>query len=168
MPSTFAFVAPILQVLGLQPGVPTAPAVAEDGTIEVSVLSADSVADVRTALQDPLARARLFPSVRDVRVIGREGSCVDLRMTTDGFPDTFVYDMRSCQTPQGWKDTLLSSEDFEALDATWQIRSTSAGTEIRYRLKVALDLPVPRSMLTGRQGKDMVHALENLIVRLVR
>lgn len=166
MVSTLAFIATFVHVLTLQPGVPSSPAVSDDGTIEVTVLAPGSIAEVRQALEDPLTRARLFPSVHDARVIARNGACVDLRMTTDGVSEPFVYDMRSCRTAQGWKDSLLSSTDLDSLDATWQLHSTDAGVEVKYRLKVALDLPVPRFLLTGRQGRDMVGALERLIRRL--
>ncbi len=168
MPSSFAVVASVLQVLGLEPNIATDPTVATDGTLEVATLVPGSVAEVQKALEDPVARGRLFPSVHDVRVIGRQGDCVDLRMTTDGVSDPFVYDMRSCKTPQGWKDTLLSSDDLDSMDASWSLRAVAEGVEVRYRLKVALDLPIPRSLVNGRQGRDMKSAMEHLIQRLVR
>ena len=159
-------VVPVLQVLALDPGVPTAPQESDDGTLEVEVLAPSSLAQVRAALQDPIARNRLFPSVHDVKVLRQDGACTDLQMTTTGVTSDFVYTMRSCQTAQGWKDTLIKSDDMDVMDATWQLTPTSSGVEVHYRLKVDLNLPIPHAMIAGRQGKDMVNALAHLIHRL--
>lgn len=162
MPAPFVVLAPVLQTLGLAPGVPSAPTVAEDGTLEVQMIAPGTLEQVRAALMDPIERQRLFPGVQKVEVLARDGSCIDLRLTTEGMASSMVYDMRSCQTPQGWTDSLIASEDFEAMNASWQLHSTSEGVQVRYRLNVSLDLPIPRSLISGRQGRSMVTALERL------
>jgi len=166
MSPPFVVLIPVIHALGLDPGVPSSPTESDDGSLEVEVLAPGSLDQVRAALQDPVARSRLFPSVHDVQVLRKDGACTDLRLTTDGVTSPFVYDMRSCQTAQGWRDTLLHSDDMEVMDASWQLQPTSAGVEVRYRLHVSLSLPIPRYLVSGRQGKDMTSALAHLIHKL--
>lgn len=153
-------------LLGMDPGVPSEPKEADDGSVEIAVLAPGSLDQVRAALQDPIARNSLFPSVHDVKVLRRDGACTDVQMTTAGVTSDFVYTMRSCQTAQGWKDTLLSSTDLDVMDASWQLEPTSGGVEVHYKLKLDLSLPIPHAMISGRQAKDMAGGLLRLIHKL--
>lgn len=156
----------VLLFVALDPGVPSEPHVSPDGTIEVRLLAPTSMDAVRAVLEDPVERSRLVPGIRGVEVLGRQGACVDLRVTTEGAFSPYVYDTRACPTAEGWQERMLRSEDMEEVVTTWRLKPTAAGVEVAYQTRVKLRIPIPRALLVSAQCGDMVQTLERLWQRL--
>lgn len=149
-------------------GVPSAPAISDDGTVSVSVVTSASMERVQAVLSDPAARLRMVPNVVRVDELGRYNGCTDLRVTTDSMGSTYIYDTRSCKTADGWHETMIRSEDLDEVTTTWIVHPVSAGVEIRYISKVVTSFPAPTSLLSRLHASAMVKTLEKLVVTVGR
>lgn len=144
-------------------GVPSAPYFGSDGTVGVTVVTSAELHKVEAALSDPAARLRMVPNVVKVDELGRYNGCVDLRVTTNGLGSTYVYDTRSCRTADGWRETMIRSEDLDDVTTTWVLHKVAQGVEIRYESRVVTGIPVPASVVSRLHASAMVETLEKLI-----
>lgn len=144
-------------------GVPSSPTIRDDGTVAVTVTTSAELSKVEALLSDPAARLRLVPNVTQVDVLGRTNGCVDLRVTTDGMGSTYVYDTRSCRTSDGWRETMIRSEDLDDVTTTWVLHRVASGVEILYESRVVTGLPVPESLVARMHASAMVKTLERVV-----
>jgi hypothetical protein len=154
-----------------------APAIAEAGGVDV-VVDDDGFVIMITVVQTPVAtvlKALLDddetedevdnPDLVGRRFLGMDGDCKLFRMTSKGLTGTMTYDYRWCPKPDGLHEDLVKSPDFLHFEVRWRIRSTDAGTEVRYRLKVVPDLKVPGALVRAGQKRSMRGGLERLLAR---
>lgn len=150
----------------LQPGVPSDPVVDANGGVTVQVFASADMGIVRRLLNDPRARGALQPSVQSVEVLGKEGACTRLRTTVEGLTTPLVYESTSCPTATGWRDTMTQSTDLNAYESSWTLTAVPGGTQVAYRCRVDVDLPIPSFMVRNGQVKSMVGTLLRLVDRL--
>lgn len=123
------------------------PRITEEGTSIVGTVDLLVPADqVRALLADPVASARLIPDVLSVEVTSR-GLCQDLGLTTRGLARPLQVRVRRCPTADGWRQDLLQSEDFTSYEMVWKIQPIESGTRVIFKAAMAVNLPVPKSLL---------------------
>lgn len=134
------------------------------GVASIQVVLPESEAEVRAALADPEWAAALPPEVLSVETLGA-GRCVTLGVTVKGAWDPLHYTAERCPTAKGFKYRLLQSESITSYEAEWSLTPhTGGGTEVTYRVRTEVDLPVPRAMIR----KGVLASARHTVVALVR
>jgi len=130
----------------------------------------DSGGWVRGSVEIEADKARVLEFLRDPHNISRvegRGTKIEVRASSgcDNISaeiPTIVgamrYVSRRCPIDGGFQDWLVSSEDFAAYEAIWNVEATANGVELRYQVRTEPTLPVP-SELVVRQSKRAVRKL---------
>jgi len=141
------------------------PTVDRDGTVCVRVVLPASEAEVRQQLD---SGAKTTALAQAARLIDRQpsGKCEKLTYKTPGMIGSLTYVTLRCPTAQGWKETLVSGEGFEDNSSEWELREVEGGTELNYRVRVRMSLPVGQSLVNSRVAQTMKSAIERLEERL--
>lgn len=134
------------------------------GVASIKVVLPQTEAEVRAALSDPESAAALPPEVLSVTTLGG-GRCVTLGVTVKGAWDPLQYTAERCPTAHGFKYKLLHSESITSYEAEWSLAPHSGGgTEVTYRVRTEVDLPVPRAMVR----KGVLVSARDTVLALVR
>lgn len=144
---------------------PSSPTVAEDNTVRSEVLIAASIDEVRRDLADPVAAAGLSSNVIRARVISR-GACDVVAMTVRGLTGPMEYTAKRCPTTNGWTETLVSSDDFDAHRAEWKVTPVPGGTLVTLTISIEPDVPVPQRVINSVVQSQVVQTLKNLVRRV--
>ncbi|MEQ1501642.1 MAG: hypothetical protein ABMB14_05395 [Myxococcota bacterium] len=137
----------------------------EDGTVVVVATVPATEDRVRGVLADSAAVATLFPDVLD-ETVTPDGGCLAVHRHTRGLLRPLELFSRRCPTPRGWREDLVTSGDFEAYATEWIVVAGPDGTRIEYRVKTAIDAPVPQSMITAAVKQAAVAAVGRLVDRV--
>ena len=141
------------------------PTVNSDGSVTMCVVL-PAAEDIVRAELDPAAEASALHGDATLVSQERQGRCERSTFKTRGLLSSISYVALRCPTPDGWKQTLVSSETFAENEAEWALRSVEGGTELRYRIRVRLDLPVGQGMVNAQIADSMSRAVERLESRL--
>lgn len=146
---------------------PSTPTVAADDTVTTDVVVSASPAQVRSALSDPRAAATLSDGVTSVSVLGKDGPCDLVEVTCKGVTSPLVYVARRCPTADGFTETLVRSDDFDAHSAQWHLEPVAGGgTRITFELRTEPDLPLPRRIIQAAVQSSAVETVRNLVRRV--
>ena len=141
------------------------PVVQPDGSVMMSVVLPVSEGEVRAEL-DTAAEASALHGDATIVSQERQGACEQSTFKTRGLLSSIYYVAQRCPTASGWKQTLISSDTFEHNEAEWSLRPVEGGTELRYRIRVSLALPVGQGMVNAQISESMTRAMEHLEGRL--
>lgn len=145
---------------------PSAPTVAGENVVTTGVMVAADAATVRAALADPVTACRLNGDVLDAKVIGKEGNCSLVQVTTRGLSTPLTYVTRRCPTADGYAETMVRSDDFDNQSSTWHVSSVSGGAQVTLQVRSEPRLPVPQRMINAAVGTSVVQTLKNLVQRV--
>ncbi len=145
---------------------PSAPTVAGVSTVSTDVFIAADAATVRAALADPLVASRLNGDVLDARVLGKQGDCTLMQITTRGLTTPLVYTTRRCPTADGFSESLVQTQDFDAQTSVWRLLPVSGGTQVTFEVSSQPRLPVPQRLINAAVGSSAVQTLKNLVARV--
>lgn len=134
-----------------------------DGTVVAVVELAATPERVRGVLDDPYALAKLSPDILSTKdEPGAPAGCQRLARETKGMWRPLKLVLQRCRTETGWREELVSSEDFTAYATDWTLTATATGTKVVYRVKTAVNLPVPRSMMDAAVKDKTTQTVKNL------
>lgn len=141
------------------------PVVQSDGSVLMRIVLPATESAVRAEL-DTTAEASALHG--DATIVSQEsqGACEQTTFKTRGLITSISYVALRCPTADGWKQTLVSSDTFEHNEAEWALHPVEGGTELRYRIRVSLDLPVGQGMVNSQISASMSRAMERLEERL--
>ena len=124
------------------------------GSVEVAV-SADTA---RTLLADPRNVARIDNSGTTVTLKGDQGGCQLVHSAVAHPIASIAYDSKVCPTADGWRATLVKSDDLQAFESVWRVEASGTGTRIQYEVRTIPDIPVPQ-FIVDRQTRESVRSL---------
>jgi carbon monoxide dehydrogenase subunit G len=136
-----------------------------DGTVAATVVVDAPEAQVRAALADSAACARLSPDVLSVHV-AKQGRCDEISRETRGMFRPFHMLVRRCPTPTGWSESLVQSDDFSSFSSDWSVAPSAEGTTVTYSVKTELAMPVPEAMLRRSLSSAAKTVLLNLVKKV--
>lgn len=141
------------------------PTMDKDGSVCVRVVLPASETEVRAHLDSAAEASSL---VGEAKIVNREavGNCERLTYSTPGMISSLTYVSMRCPTENGWKETLVSSDSFADNESEWQLREVDGGTELNYRVRIRLNLPVGQKIVDSRIAQSMKRAVERLEERL--
>ncbi len=145
---------------------PSEPTVAGESTVSTVVIIAADPATVRAALADPLSASALSGDVLDAKVLAKEGDCSLVQITTRGMTSPLVYIARRCPTADGFRETLVSTDDFDSQSTSWKLLSVAGGTQVTLQVRSEPRLPVPQRLINAAVGSSAVQTLKNLVQRV--
>jgi hypothetical protein len=128
----------------------------------------------------PVARDLIFAALADPRnVIRWEGSKTQVTIVPDGacarvdldVPSAIGlirYAERRCPTADGYRATLIESEDFEVFEDAWVLVPDEGGTLVRYGLRSKTSFLVPQSLANRLTGKSLRKMLRGMREELAR
>lgn len=145
---------------------PSAPTVAGASTVSTGIFIAADPATVRAALADPLKACQLSGDVLDAKVLGKQGDCTLIQVTTRGMTSPLIYTTRRCPTTEGFTETLVQTDDFDSQASTWSLRPVSGGTQVTLEVRSEPRLPVPQRLINAAVGSSAVQTLKNLVHRV--
>ena len=132
---------------------PSVEATESGGFVRAELLIPAPVAAVRAALADPIASARFSPDIAETTYVAA-GECPTLRTRLAGIV-SFSYDYRRCATATGWRETLVSSADFDDYEVVWELEPTGNATRVKYAVRIDTVIPAP-GFIKSRQMKTSV------------
>ncbi len=141
--------------------------VEDDGAVVTTVLIEAPQEEVRQLLNDPASFSSLTPDVLSLSTVPR-GDCQELRARTRGFLRPLNYRTVRCPRLNGWHESLLTSDDFTRYDAELQLEPVAGGTHVIYRLAIAIDLPVPKKLISENVKRSARITLGALRARFSR
>ncbi len=145
---------------------PTAPVVAGESTVTTDVVIAADAATVRAALSDPISASRLSGDVLDAKVVGKDGDCTLVQVTTRGLSSPLLYVTRRCPTADGFRETLVQTDDFDSQSSSWKLASVAGGTQVTLQVRSEPRLPIPQRLINAAVGSSAVQTLKNLVQRV--
>lgn len=134
--------------------------VTDDGAIVARVLVDATEHQVRATIPE-LQDAELSKSVFQVDMTPDRG-CHAIFRQTRGLWKPFEMRTRLCPTDTGWRESLVSSEDWDAYDVEWVVEPRTKGTMLSLKLKSNLSFSVPGAIMRRSQ----VNGLEEMIAAL--
>lgn len=137
----------------------------EDGSVVMSVLVEKPVAAVQSSLGSAMSRFSLDAG-RTITDTVQRGECQELHVEAPGLLSPMRYISLRCPTADGYSETLVSSDDFDASEVQWTLTRVEGGTRITYRVLVDLDMPVSDSMLQSRVKKNMAAVMDRFMEHL--
>jgi hypothetical protein len=156
----------VLMGLAAEAGEP-GPSVRQEGdTVVVVAVASAPAADVRRVLADPRQVRELFPDVLEEQLEAEPGGCVRVQRRTRGLLRPFELFTRRCPTAGGFREELITSDDFEAYASEWVVALDDAGvTTVEYRVRTTLDAPIPSTTVTAAVRQAAVRAVSKLVGR---
>lgn len=132
-----------------------------DGLVSASVELSESRADVEKLLGDAAATVRMSPDVTTVTATP-QGGCERLAIEAKGPLGPLNLISLRCREGDGWKETLVSSDDFERHEVHWQLEDTPTGTRLTVRAAVTPDFPVPQRMVDAALQSSLIQQLSRI------
>ena len=139
-----------------------------DGTVRGAVVLAMSPDEALSALSDPELARSINPDVVALQRLATTGACTDLDISTRGMWRPLKMKARRCETANGFRETLLESEDFAAQEATWTVTEHPEGALLEYTLKSEPNLPVPRALIQDNMRRSVKEMLGRFVRRVLR
>jgi hypothetical protein len=135
----------------------------DDGFVSVRVLVEAPMNVVRGSI-DTAQEVFALDSERTLTRVQMRGACEEMHVETPGLLSPMRYVSLRCPTDNGWTESMISSDDFEANEVLWALNEVEGGTEITYKVKVGVaDMPVPESMLHSRIKRGMTSVMTSLL-----
>lgn len=145
---------------------PTPPVTDSADRVTTAVVVPAAPDAVRAVLADPTAACRLSADVLSARVVGADGPCALIAVTTRGLTSPLSYTTRRCPSADGYTETLVQTDDFDQQDARWRLRAVPGGTEVTLQVRSQPRLPVPQRIINATVGSSAVQALKALVQRV--
>jgi hypothetical protein len=138
-----------------------------DGTVVVSAVVCATPEAVRAVIDDPVALGKLSPDVLATRPeAGAPEGCQRLSRETRGLFRPLRMLLVRCRTESGWREQLVSSDDFSTFGSEWTLTPTAEGTQVVYRVKTEVNYPVPKSTVTAAVKEATLNTLRNLVKKV--
>jgi hypothetical protein len=139
-----------------------------DGTVRGEVVLAMSPSEAMTALSDPELARSINPDVVALQRLATSGACTDLDIATRGMWRPLKMKARRCQTSNGFRETLLESDDFAVQEAIWTVSEHPEGALLEYTLKSEPNLPVPRALIQDNMRRSVKEMLGRFVRSVLR
>ena len=134
----------------------------ENGTVIVSAELPHSVEAVRALLADESVTMRLGSNIREVAVTPLSNGCAQLDVTQRGLHRELKYVSERCPTPNGWRATMVSSDDFVRHDIHWSVHPVNERTKVVIVVDVQLRTIIPRWMIDRFVGNALEGTLRTM------
>jgi hypothetical protein len=135
---------------------------ARDGDLVVASVELEGDrAAVERLLGDAAATARLSPDVTRVSAT-REGGCERMSIEARGPMGPLTLVSLRCPDGDGWKETLVSSDDFARHEVHWSLQDTPTGTRLTVKAAVEPDLPIPQRVVDAALQSSLVQQLNRI------
>ena len=130
----------------------------DDGTLRALVHFDAPISDVEKLLSDPVRSLGLSTNVKAVTATPK-GECQQVFVTTTGIASAYNYTSIRCPTARGFKDELVSSEDYAIQESEWVLDAVEGGTRGVLRTRTKLTARVPKRFVK--------HSLKKSIERML-
>lgn len=120
------------------------------------------VRDTIPSLQD----ATLSSSVLELRVTS-EGTCRQIARKTRGLWSPLEMTTRMCPTPEGWREWLVDSEDYDAYTVEWTVTPREGRTFVELAVRSDVNLAVPEVMMRRAKMNGVEETFLALIEKLL-
>lgn len=134
-----------------------------DGFWRTEMMVPVPLAEVRAALEDPIASSKFSPDISSLTYVTRGGECPTLRAQLSGIV-SLSYDYKRCVTQNGWRETLVSSAGLDAYEVQWELEAAGESTRVRYAVKVDTVVPTPEFIM----NRQLKASMSTIVGRLYR
>ncbi len=137
---------PLMAYIGVVAHAGTGPAITveDDGTVVARMLIDAPPAQVRQVIPD--IQAGTSTNVLSSTKVP-DGSCIKIDRRTRGLWDPLEMKTRLCPTDTGWRESLVSSDDFNAYSTEWSVRDDNGRSSVQVRVRSEVNLLIPTSMV---------------------
>jgi hypothetical protein len=138
----------------------------DDGTV-VGRLVVDATPDqVRAAIGEVQGKVRVT-NVLDLKLIP-DGACASITRTTRGLLSPMTMKTRLCPTPDGWREWLVESSDFNAYETTWKVSPQEGGrARVEILVKSELSFLAPKALVRQGTVKGIHESFAAVLARLL-
>ncbi len=138
-----------------------------DGTVVARMEVAASAEAIRAILSDSEASVRLSADVLSVDA-ALKGKCSEMTVQTKGAWNPLEYKALRCPTANGWRTSLIESDDFSALEVEWKLDpSCSDLTTVEYRVRTDVDIVAPKALVQQGVRRSARDTLKELLRKVL-
>lgn len=138
--------------------------VQDDGTVVARMLVNASPTAVRSVIPDvqqgPSSNVLSTEHVAD-------GSCFKIVRRTKGLWNPLTMNTRLCPTSTGWRESLISSDDFNAYETEWSVRDDNGQSAVQIKVKSEVNFLVPNSLVQSGAIQGMRESFATLLRKLL-
>lgn len=131
----------------------------DDHSVRGTALLATDATTARARLADPAWIASVDASGNRIELAAGAGDCKRVKTESPHPIRTVRYEVERCPTADGFVETLIASDAFDAYEARWSIASEPGGARITYTLATRTSLLVPQFVIDRQTRKGVERML---------
>ena len=93
----------------------------------------------------------------------RDGKCEKVKLKTRGLLSPFVLETRRCPTATGWRETLVTSDNFLEYWNEWSVKPQGDGALVTFKTRTLPDVAVPESIILSQTRRVLGKLMKNLL-----
>ena len=95
-----------------------------------------------------------------------DGKCEKVKLQTRGLITPFVLETRRCPTATGWRETLVTSDNFTEYWNEWTVKDLGDGALITFKTRTLPNVAVPESLILSQTRKVLGKLMKSVLVAL--
>ncbi len=136
--------------------------VSAKGVVTAEVKVAASAKAVRALLSGAEKAHGLAPTTVSSKATP-DGKCEKVKLQTRGLISPFVLETRRCPTATGWRETLVSSENFIEYWNEWTVKDLGDGALVTFKTRTLPNVAVPESLILSQTRRVLGKLMKNLL-----
>ena len=93
----------------------------------------------------------------------RDGKCEKVKLKTRGLIAPFVLETRRCPTANGWRETLVTSDNFVEYWNEWTVKAQGDGALVTFKTRTLPNVAVPESIILSQTRRVLGKLMKNLL-----
>lgn len=95
-----------------------------------------------------------------------DGKCEKVKLQTRGLITPFVLETRRCPTATGWRETLVTSDNFTEYWNEWTVKDLGDGALVTFKTRTLPNVAVPESLILSQTRKVLGKLMKSVLVAL--
>ena len=95
-----------------------------------------------------------------------DGKCEKVKLQTRGLITPFVLETRRCPTATGWRETLVTSDNFVEYWNEWTVKDLGDGALVTFKTRTLPNVAVPESLILSQTRKVLGKLMKSVLVAL--
>ena len=95
-----------------------------------------------------------------------DGKCEKVKLQTRGLITPFSLETRRCPTATGWRETLVTSDNFVEYWNEWTVKDLGDGSLVTFKTRTLPNVAVPESLILSQTRRVLGKLMKSVLVAL--
>ena len=95
-----------------------------------------------------------------------DGKCERVKLQTRGLITPFSLETRRCPTATGWRETLVTSDNFIEYWNEWTVKDLGNGSLVTFKTRTMPNVAVPESLILSQTRRVLGKLMKSVLVAL--